>query len=162
GQRVDPDAEFTNGVRLLVDLAVDAAGMQHERGGQTADAAADNDDFHRSTHQPTRNSVRYWCARFVRRNDFRSTSLTARREPPPVPSYVQALYKAACPAARDEAAGAAHGGKDQTFDGVSRGSVVDAEPAVPRSRHQPRELRLADVNEGHVIAAFEIDVGTTL
>src|SRR5262249_5904938 len=58
GQRVDPDAEFTNGVRLLVALAVDAAGMQHERGGKTADAAADNDDFHRSTHQPTRNSVR--------------------------------------------------------------------------------------------------------
>ena len=53
-------------------------------------------------------------------------------------------------------------GKDQTFDGVSRGSVVDAEPAVPRSRHQPRELRLADVNERRVIAAFEIDVGTTL
>src|SRR5215813_1055482 len=53
-------------------------------------------------------------------------------------------------------------GEDQTFDGVLRGSVVDAEPAVPRSRHQPRELRLADVNERRVIAAFEIDVGTTL
>src|SRR5262249_50783833 len=58
GQRVDPDAEFTNGVRLLVDLAVDAAGMQHERGGQTADAAADYDDLHRSTHNQTHNSRR--------------------------------------------------------------------------------------------------------
>jgi hypothetical protein len=55
GQRVDPDAELTNGVRLLVDLAVDPASVQHERGGQTADAAADNDDLHRSTHKPTRN-----------------------------------------------------------------------------------------------------------
>src|SRR5262249_54249597 len=55
GQRVDPDAELANGVRLLVDLAVDPAAMQHERGGQTADAAADNDDLHRSTHKPTRN-----------------------------------------------------------------------------------------------------------
>src|SRR5262249_12867167 len=57
-QRVDSDAELTNGVRLLVDLAVDPAGMQHERGGQAADAAADNDDLHRPTHEPTRNSRR--------------------------------------------------------------------------------------------------------
>ena len=48
------------------------------------------------------------------------------------------------------------------LDKLSRGSVVDAELAVPRSRHQPRELRLADVNERRVIVAFEIDVGTTL
>src|SRR6516165_76812 len=57
-QRVDSDAELTNGVRLLVEFAVDAAGMQHERGGETPDAAADNDDLHRPTHQPTRNSRR--------------------------------------------------------------------------------------------------------
>src|SRR5262245_66657937 len=43
-----------------------------------------------------------------------------------------------------------------------RGSVVDAEAAVPSARHQPRELRLADVNERRVIAAFEIDVGLLL
>src|SRR5262245_5767189 len=43
-----------------------------------------------------------------------------------------------------------------------RGSVVDAEPTVPRARHQPRELRLADVNERRVIAAFEINVGLLL
>jgi len=58
GQRVDADAELTNGVRLLVDFAVDAAGVQHERGGETPDAAADNDDLHRPTHEPTRNSRR--------------------------------------------------------------------------------------------------------
>src|SRR6516165_3484198 len=57
-QRIDADAELTNGVRLLVDLAVDAAGMQHERGGQAADAAADNDDLHRPTHNRTHNSPR--------------------------------------------------------------------------------------------------------
>src|SRR5262249_35447444 len=57
-QRVDADAELTNGVRLLVDLAVDAAGVQHERGGETPDAAADNDDLHRPTHKPTHNARR--------------------------------------------------------------------------------------------------------
>jgi hypothetical protein len=58
GQRVDSDAELTNGVRLLVDFAVDAAGVQHERAGETPDAAADNDDLHRPTHEATRNSRR--------------------------------------------------------------------------------------------------------
>src|SRR5215475_4955989 len=53
GQRVDADAELANGVRLLIDLAVDAAGMQHERGGETAGAAADDDDLHRA---PTTNA----------------------------------------------------------------------------------------------------------
>src|SRR6266516_2458328 len=52
GQRVDADAELANDIRLLVNLAVDAAGMQHERGGQTADSAADNNDLHRATHKP--------------------------------------------------------------------------------------------------------------
>jgi hypothetical protein len=27
--------------------------MQHERGGETSNAAADNNDLHRSTHKPT-------------------------------------------------------------------------------------------------------------
>ena len=45
-QRVDADAELANAVGLLVDLAVDAAGVQHERGGETADSAADDDDLH--------------------------------------------------------------------------------------------------------------------
>ena len=47
GQRIDADAELANSVRLLINLAVDAAGMQHERGRETADAAADDDDLHR-------------------------------------------------------------------------------------------------------------------
>src|SRR5205085_1399086 len=48
-QGVDADAELAHRVRLLVDLAVDAARMQHQRGGQPADAAADNDGFHDPT-----------------------------------------------------------------------------------------------------------------
>src|SRR6201984_865805 len=47
-QRVDSDAELTNGVRLLVDLAVDAAGVQHERGGGTPARAAANDALNRT------------------------------------------------------------------------------------------------------------------
>ena len=48
-QRVDADAELANAVGLLVDLAVDPAGMQHERGGETADSPADDDDLHDAT-----------------------------------------------------------------------------------------------------------------
>jgi hypothetical protein len=55
GQRIDADAELANGVRLLVNLAVDAAGMQHEGGRETADAAADDNDLHRElTTNPQR------------------------------------------------------------------------------------------------------------
>src|SRR5262249_14310057 len=67
--------------------------------------------------------------------------------------------------ARRSGAGKAPGrpeGEGHTCAGVCRGLVVDAEAAVPRARHQPRELRLADVNERRVIAAFEIDVGLLL
>ena len=53
-QRVDADAELADAVGLLEHLAVDAAGMQHQRGGQAADPAADNDRLHDSTH--TRNA----------------------------------------------------------------------------------------------------------
>ena len=49
GQRIDADAELVNSVRLLINLAVDAAGMQHERGRETADAAADDDGLQRVT-----------------------------------------------------------------------------------------------------------------
>ena len=48
-QRVDADAEFADGVGLLKNLAVDAAGMQHQRRGQAANASADDDDFHAET-----------------------------------------------------------------------------------------------------------------
>ena len=49
-QGVDADAELAHGVRLLVDLAVDAARMQHQRRRQAADAAADDDGLHDATH----------------------------------------------------------------------------------------------------------------
>src|SRR5262245_19952903 len=45
------------------------------------------------------------------------------------------------PPPRGESPGAARG-EDHACAGVCRGLVVDAEPAVPRARHQPRELRL--------------------
>jgi len=45
-QRVDADAELAYLIGLLEDFAVDAARVQHQRGGKTADAAADDDDLH--------------------------------------------------------------------------------------------------------------------
>ena len=48
-QRVDADAELANAVGLLVDLAVDPARMQHQRGGETPDTAADDNDLHDAT-----------------------------------------------------------------------------------------------------------------
>ena len=42
------------------------------------------------------------------------------------------------------------------------GSIVDAEPAVAGLGHQPRELCLVHVNQRHVIAALQIDVGPLL
>src|SRR5262245_43630313 len=46
GQGVDADAEFANGIRLLEYLAIDPAGMKHERGCKPADTAADDDRLH--------------------------------------------------------------------------------------------------------------------
>ena len=45
-QRVDADAELADRIRLLVDLARNAARVQHQRGRKAADAAADDDGFH--------------------------------------------------------------------------------------------------------------------
>src|SRR5262249_33749567 len=50
GQVVEADAELRKAIGLLEELAAAAGGMQQEGGGKTADAAADNDDLHRSTH----------------------------------------------------------------------------------------------------------------
>src|SRR5262249_6688671 len=50
GQRVDATPALTMGIGRLGELEVEAAGMQQGGGGKTADAAADNDDLHRSTH----------------------------------------------------------------------------------------------------------------
>jgi hypothetical protein len=55
-QGVDADAELADGIRLFVDFAVDAARVQHERRGQAADSAPDDDDFHGSTRKKIRAS----------------------------------------------------------------------------------------------------------
>src|SRR4029077_2565059 len=51
-QRVDADAELADRFRLLEHLAVEPAGMQHERGRQSADPATNDDRLHgfHSTH----------------------------------------------------------------------------------------------------------------
>ena len=48
-QGVDADAEFADGIRLLEQLAADAPCPQHQRGGQAADTAADDNCLHRPT-----------------------------------------------------------------------------------------------------------------
>ena len=48
-QRVDADAEFADGVRLLEQFAADAAGPQHQRGGEAPDTAPDDNRLHRLT-----------------------------------------------------------------------------------------------------------------
>src|SRR5439155_25274981 len=45
-QGVDADAELADAVGLLEQLAVDAAGVQHQGRGEAAHSAADNDDRH--------------------------------------------------------------------------------------------------------------------
>ena len=55
-QRVDADAEFADGVGLLEQFAADAAGPQHQRRGQAADTAADDNRLHRpNSTQPLHN-----------------------------------------------------------------------------------------------------------
>ena len=49
-QGVDADAKLADAVGLLEQLAIDAARMQHQSCGETANSAADNDDLH---GQPT-------------------------------------------------------------------------------------------------------------
>src|SRR5215831_7002091 len=45
-QRVYADAEFANGIGLFVELAIDAAGPQHQGGRKSAYPAADDDRLH--------------------------------------------------------------------------------------------------------------------
>src|SRR5262245_4341414 len=45
-QRVDADPELADGIRLLVELAIDTPGPQHECGGEAADTATDDNRFH--------------------------------------------------------------------------------------------------------------------
>src|SRR5262249_40359005 len=53
-QRVDADAEFAHRVRLLENLAVDAARVQHEGRSQPADSAANDDRLHVRNPRPHR------------------------------------------------------------------------------------------------------------
>src|ERR1041385_9095535 len=45
-QGVGGDAEVADGIGLLIDLAIDAARMQHQRGDEPANSAADDDRLH--------------------------------------------------------------------------------------------------------------------
>ena len=45
-QRVDADAKLADAVGLLIDLALDAARMQHQRGDEPAHSSAGNDGLH--------------------------------------------------------------------------------------------------------------------
>src|SRR4030095_9147294 len=49
GQRIDADAELADAFGLLVDLAVDAARVQHQRSGEAANSATDDNDLHEPT-----------------------------------------------------------------------------------------------------------------
>src|ERR1700693_900387 len=70
-QRIDADAEFADGLGLLEQFAVDAAGPQHQRGGQSADTAADDNRLHRPC------STRYQTSRECR---LKSHSPSLRRK----------------------------------------------------------------------------------
>ena len=56
-QRVDADAEFADGVGLFEQFAVDAARAQHQRGGEAADAASDDDRLHPPKLHSTRRTL---------------------------------------------------------------------------------------------------------
>src|SRR5258708_40078609 len=45
-QRVDANPQFADGVGLLEQFAIDAAGTQHQRSGKAANAASDDDRLH--------------------------------------------------------------------------------------------------------------------
>src|SRR5258705_9489125 len=48
-QRIDADAKLADAIRLLEQFATDAAGAQHQRGGEAPDAASDDNRLHRPT-----------------------------------------------------------------------------------------------------------------
>src|SRR5712671_815618 len=52
-QRIDADAEFADGVRLLEQFAADAAGPQHQCRGKASNTAADDNRLHRPTPRTT-------------------------------------------------------------------------------------------------------------
>src|SRR5258706_2288162 len=52
-QRIDADAEFPDGVRLLEQFAPNAAGPQHQRSGKAPNPAPDDNRLHRPTPRNT-------------------------------------------------------------------------------------------------------------
>ena len=57
-KRIDSVAEFADGVRLLEQLAADAARPQHQRSGKAANSTPDDNRFHRLLHA-TRHANRW-------------------------------------------------------------------------------------------------------
>src|SRR3954466_14297549 len=55
-QRVDADAEFADAFGLFEQFTIDAARAQHQRGGEAADAASNDDCFHARYSNSTRRS----------------------------------------------------------------------------------------------------------
>src|SRR4030088_2130887 len=53
-QGVDADAEFADGVRLFEQFAANAAGPQHQRRGEAANTAPDDNRLHRQTPRDTK------------------------------------------------------------------------------------------------------------
>src|SRR5205085_10005666 len=79
-QRIDADAELADGVGLLINLALDAARMQHQRGDEPAHTSADDDGLH--ALDTGRYAARHFCPR-------------ARRNQSPGSHTVSGLYRAA-------------------------------------------------------------------
>ena len=46
GEGIDSDPELANGIRLLVDLAINPARMEHQRSRKPADSPSNDDDLH--------------------------------------------------------------------------------------------------------------------
>ena len=80
-QRVDADAKLADALGLLEQLAVDAAGLQHEGRGESPDSTADDNDLHnrRPSDANTKSAVHYSPAAGRARNRSSVTWLTPGR-----------------------------------------------------------------------------------
>src|SRR3954469_4741091 len=90
-QRVDADAELADGIGLFEQFAVDAARAQHQRSGEAADAASDDDCLHALLQLSSSNLAplagRGRIALAIRVRGYRTHGVTARGESPsPLPS----------------------------------------------------------------------------
>src|SRR5690242_965945 len=79
GQRVDADAEFANSIGLFVELAIDAAGPQHQGGGKSAYPAADDDRFHGLTLRDQRQRGQGRTAAYSAASGFVASPLSSAR-----------------------------------------------------------------------------------